>query len=525
MSYALQLRQVNLSSKLFLLSINVIFAINVFGQSDKLFHDLPVGQYGVGFQIISITDSTRISKAERNYLGEKNEGNRYRRFTIHLWYPAVAEPGKSKLSVGDYTYNNKLQTIKDTLSDKEKNISIESIRASLERWFGKPDDNAWRSFLQTSMLAIPDAKPVPQKFPLLIGMLRPFSTSLTNEVLASNGYVVAMVSSPSNSSFSNSALGQIPDMQLAMRQLGTHFDGSRIGVFGFSGSGFIPVLFGMFDLHVKALADLESGIYMDGLYEALAESNYYQPAQLRIPFLHIFSRDLSKQEKYLDELERKTQYSKRYRLLLNQPSLHHWDFATEGYASATVLNLRGQQAANIKNSFEIATMYLLQFFNAELKEMKESRSFMSAKPKLTGTQDSLWSIVTLSPVRPAPLTEEFDYIIRKKGIDEALAIVKETLPNDSTTNLREGFALNNLGYVFLREKKLAEAIGIFLLNTELHPDDANFFDSLSEGYEAAGNTEEMKQTAQKVLGLLVKKPSLNDAEKALKQQALKRSGS
>ena len=42
------------------------------------------------------------------------------------------------------------------------------------------------------MLAQADAEPEKEKFPLLIGMLRPLSTSVTNEMLASNGYVVAM---------------------------------------------------------------------------------------------------------------------------------------------------------------------------------------------------------------------------------------------------------------------------------------------------------------------------------------------
>jgi len=46
-----------------------------------------------------------------------------------------------------------------------------------------------------------DAAPLKDKFPLLIGMLRPLSTIITNELLASNGYVVAMIKGDNTSSF------------------------------------------------------------------------------------------------------------------------------------------------------------------------------------------------------------------------------------------------------------------------------------------------------------------------------------
>ncbi len=493
-------------------------------QTGALYKDLPVGNYSVGFQILSITDSTRIAKPELDYLGQKNEGNRYRQFTVHLWYPAVSDPGKTTLRVEDYAYNNLLPAANAVFPETGKVGSTENIRASIKRWFGNPDDAAWKNFLQLPALATADAAPLPEKFPLLIGMLRPFSTSFTNEVLASNGYVVAMVTAPNFSSFSTAALAQVPDMQLAIYHLRHRIDESRIGVYGFSGAGFVPVLFSMFDQRVKALADLESGIYMKDLHKSLSESNYYMPARLRIPFLHIFSSDLSKQEIHLDELEKKAKFSKRYRLLLNQPALHHWDFATEGYASATVLHLRGTQQDNIKKSFEIANYYLLYFFNAELKGIESSRQFLSAKPKLSGTADSLWSIHTLQALRPAPQTEELELIIRRKGIDEALALLKVTLPTDSSTDLLQGFRLNGLGYNFLAEKKYNEAIGVFRLNTELHPGDANFFDSLAEAYEASGNREEMKKTAKMTLDLLSKKTVFTDAEKSLNERALKRLG-
>lgn len=493
-------------------------------QISSLYANLPVGKYSVGFKIITLIDNTRDEQPEYNYLGEKNKGDRSRKITIHLWYPAAYNAAKKNLNFEDYCYNDLLRSVADTIPAAEKNTHVAEKRNAVERWFGKTTDDAWRQLLQTGMLAQKDADPVNEKFPLLIGALRPLSTSITNEMLASNGYVVAMIWNAAFESFSNAALYQIPDIQFAINYLIQHglVDASKIGTFGFSGSGFIPVLFGMFDNRVKAMADIESGIYMEGLYQGISASNYYQPSKLRIPFLHIFSRDLSQQEKYINEFEKKTKFSKRYRLLLNQPALHHWDFATEGYVSGVVLKMRGAQQNNIKQSFEIASEYLLHFFNAELKGDTQSKIFLSAKPNLPQTASSLWDITMLDPLRPAPTDQEFEYIISKKGIDSAVAIARSTIPNDSSTNLLQDFILNRMGYDFLNSKKYKEAIAVFKLNTELHPYDANLFDSLAEGYETTGDKEHMKKAAQKVLDILAGKTTLTESEQSLKQTSERR---
>jgi len=86
----------------------------------------------------------------------------------------------------------------------------------------------------------------------------------------------------------------------------------------------------------------------------------------------------------------------------------------------------------------------------------------------------------------------------------------------------QGFVLNTLGYTFLNEKKYEEAIGVFILNTELHPNEANFFDSLAEAYEVSGDHENKKKMSEKVIALLNKKATLSDAEKSLKETAERR---
>lgn len=73
----------------------------------------------------------------------------------------------------------------------------------------------------------------------------------------------------------------------------------------------------------------------------------------------------------------------------------------------------------------------------------------------------------------------------EKAMEGYRRIKKETPNNAAVTEAR----LNSLGYVFLREKKLPEAIAYFKLNVEFYPKSSNVYDSLGEAYMAQGEKE------------------------------------
>jgi Flp pilus assembly protein TadD len=50
--------------------------------------------------------------------------------------------------------------------------------------------------------------------------------------------------------------------------------------------------------------------------------------------------------------------------------------------------------------------------------------------------------------------------------------------------------LNTLGYELLREERVDDAVAVFELNVAEYPDAANPYDSLGDGYSAAGRLEE-----------------------------------
>ena len=78
---------------------------------------------------------------------------------------------------------------------------------------------------------------------------------------------------------------------------------------------------------------------------------------------------------------------------------------------------------------------------------------------------------------------KFRKAVREKGIEATMQVFASSL-KDGT--IPEG-SVNSVGYHLLWQKKTAEAIRVFQLNAELHPESANAFDSLAEAYMESGN--------------------------------------
>jgi tetratricopeptide (TPR) repeat protein len=77
--------------------------------------------------------------------------------------------------------------------------------------------------------------------------------------------------------------------------------------------------------------------------------------------------------------------------------------------------------------------------------------------------------------------------------------------------------LNTYGYQLLAQNKFTEAIEVFKLNTQKHPESANVWDSLGEGYALAGDKKNAIANFKKSLSLNPNAPTKANSEKYLKQ--------
>lgn len=94
------------------------------------------------------------------------------------------------------------------------------------------------------------------------------------------------------------------------------------------------------------------------------------------------------------------------------------------------------------------------------------------------------------PYRPAAqsLVDLLREMIRASGVEAAVARFKELRTNRELYTFNES-QMNAMGYEYLQDKKVKEAIAVFQLNVEAFPRSSNVYDSLGEAYAAAGEKE------------------------------------
>jgi len=108
----------------------------------------------------------------------------------------------------------------------------------------------------------------------------------------------------------------------------------------------------------------------------------------------------------------------------------------------------------------------------------------------------------------------FRKTVREKGADGAVEEFSGALKDGTISE----DTVNSVGYSLLRQKKTAEAIRAFRLNTELHPQSANAFDSLGEAYMAAGEKMLAIENYEKSLKIDPKKTNAVKQLKKLREQ-------
>ncbi len=80
-------------------------------------------------------------------------------------------------------------------------------------------------------------------------------------------------------------------------------------------------------------------------------------------------------------------------------------------------------------------------------------------------------------------------LLEKSGQSaQAKAAIEETMTIAAQSNVETD--LNNLGYLFLFNGKIDQAIGVFKMNVEKHPESWNVYDSLAEAFQKQGKVSD-----------------------------------
>jgi dienelactone hydrolase len=102
------------------------------------------------------------------------------------------------------------------------------------------------------------------------------------------------------------------------------------------------------------------------------------------------------------------------------------------------------------------------------------------------------------PISPAQL----QLLLRREGTAAMIAKVRELRKTHPDAIALQEATLNQLGYVLLGTQNVSDAVAIFELVVDLHPNSANAHDSLGDGYEAAGRKADAIRVSERALTLL-----------------------
>lgn len=96
---------------------------------------------------------------------------------------------------------------------------------------------------------------------------------------------------------------------------------------------------------------------------------------------------------------------------------------------------------------------------------------------------------------------EFTRTLVQQGVDPAIEKYHQLRETLATKDIMEEYAMNGIGYVFMRKKQYQDAIKIFKLNVEAYPEAYNVYDSLGEAYMENGDKELAIKNYEKSLEL------------------------
>lgn len=119
---------------------------------------------------------------------------------------------------------------------------------------------------------------------------------------------------------------------------------------------------------------------------------------------------------------------------------------------------------------------------------------------------------------PYDYTHTYTLLLREDNVWKIANQVRVATATFSKTPLNRENELNTIGYELLNEKRIDEAIKIFIVNVQLNPASWNAYDSLGEAYALSENTKLAIANYEKSLELNPKNESGKEHLARLKKQ-------
>lgn len=471
-------------------------------------NNLSYGQYHVNYELVQLTDQTRIFKENMTPGSTKIA---FRPVQINLWYPTENIKGKKPLKVKDYF--NSIAT--ETNFSKPDNKTISNILDHYRNLYTKTNSHKEKAdqLFENETKAFKGCPMIKGKLPVIIyapgGGEVSFENAILFEYLASHGFMVASVSSLGY--YSKKLEGSYLDSEAELRDVEfmlswllqkDFVDPQKIGLMGFcQGSG------------VNNLLAVRNSlpVCMISFYNESSQDN--QRARFGGQNITYFS---SEQMKILSfDIVSKAGRDDYYYTNVKYNDIDCYSFDKLSYYIFTSyymqkLNTVPDLLPNL-NEYNQSYIFIcqksLEFLKQNLMNKKDPDPKETEKPDFIGFRSK-------KSFKRIPVNEDFISYIRQNGADKAYNLLEESLKNDSGLVVFNEFPVNMLGYELLNKKQYQEAIRIFEINCLHYPQSANAYDSLAEAWYISGDMTKARENYLKSLQL---NPENKNAQDMLKK--------
>ena len=480
---------------------------HVSAQTSSQWGDLRAGPFTVGFQVINRYDYSRTERTKSEFGGKPFRGERARPLQVWVWYPAQ-RTNASSMPYGEYVG---LATEADTDRAQSPAEKAARQRSFWQRppFASLPPDKI-DGLMKWKTAARKEAPHAAGQFPLLVfgqGYFfeSPATHSVLCEYLASHGYIVAAVpyrGYPLRESFHN-LVGleqEVRDMEYVIAAMHgfPDLDPDRLGAVGFDYGGMAALLLQMRNTDVDAVVGIDSGIMFRHNTAVLKQSPYYDVTNLRVPLMQITRPQAENGGDEDLSLFESAKYSTTY--LVRIRGMSHEDFTSYGMISNEQLGDDPAQREK-RMGYELTCRYILNFLDAYLKRSEQSLAYLNNRSETNGAPPRFLSVERRAARRAPPTERQFVDILLSEGIGRARQVYRDVKSTDLAYVLFREETLNLLGYQFLQEKRIGEAIEVFKLNREAYPQSWNAYDSLGEAYMISGDKEMAIRNYRKSLEL------------------------
>ena len=484
-----------------LTALFVAVPVGIRGEVPKLWGSLQAGEYAVGFRTLEAYDSSRTFGPKKDYFGNPAGGEHTRPIQAMIWYPAAPDADGVPMTVSEYVTPSPVN-----------NALYQHITAMSRIYVGalfRAMGNAGGRVLDANnlpVMAVRDADPAEDRFPLLVYFANPANGYLDNfvlcEYLASHGFVVMATHAYGASTYAIMQREQVHleaitrDMEycLPMVRRLPYVAADNLGVIGVAGGAQTAWILQMRNYDVEVLVTLDGTHLMEGLAPLLMASGFFDPTRAVVPSLQI-------RQEGIREPDYRSLDSCRYgdRTLVTMGDSASPIFTCYGGLLRILQDTLGTEANPLSAHYRLMIRYVHSFLETHLNDNPQNTDWFTE----TGPWPESVAEVTVRPAEEIPPTpEQFMAIINAYGMDRAVEVYERFRQSAPGSITFPEANMNAVAYNFLQGGRVNEALEAFRMNTETYPLSPNVWDSYADGLTAVGDTARALDCYRQVLQLL-----------------------